>query len=287
MDLSNKPELEYLGELIGAIHSAAPKAKWLLVGATARDLLIQYGHGIQVPRATEDVDLGVAVEDWNHFEVIRQRLLDSGFFIEVPDVLHQVTHQTKVRVDLVPFGGVERADGTIVWPPNGNPEMSVSGFTEALRTAENIRLPGQHEVAVVSLPMLIFLKLIACSERHDRRPGVDLSDALFILENYLDCGNRDRLFDAESDLLEDPNFDYELAGAIMAGRDLARLLTASDQRGYSAIEALQGIIQPQISTDSPGPMLQQLPAHHLEQSALSLESFLRGLSRVGRRSPIQ
>lgn len=278
MDLSNRPELEYLGELIGAIQSAAPEAKWLLVGAMARDLLIQYGHGIQVPRATEDVDLGVAVEDWNHFEDIRQQLLDSRFFVEVPNVSHQVKYQTQVRVDLVPFGGVERTDGTIAWPSNGNPEMSVSGFTEALRKAENIRLPGEHEVAVVSLPMLIFLKLIASSERHDRRPGVDLSDAVFVLANYLDCGNRDRLFNVETDLLEDPDFDYELAGAMLAGRDLGRILTASDSSEYSAIATLQAIIQPQISTDSPGPLLQQLPAHELEQSARLLASFLRGLT---------
>ena len=278
MDLSNHSELEYLGELIGAIHNAAPEAKWLLVGAMARDLMTHYSHGIQAPRATEDVDLGVAVEDWNHFENVRRRLLESGFFVEVPGIPHQLKYRTQVRVDLIPFGGVERADGTIAWPPAGIPQMTVTGFAEALREAQNIILPGARTVAVVSLPMLVFLKMIAWSDRHERRPGVDVADAVFILANYLDCGNRNRLFEDEADLVDDPDFDYELAGANLAGRDLRRILTKTKPGSSPMIETLKEIIQSQLATTSPGLMLQQLPAQQLDQSARLLESFLNGLT---------
>jgi predicted nucleotidyltransferase len=119
----------------------------------ARDLLIHYWHGIQAPRATEDIDLGVAVEDWDHFDKVRQRLLASKAFVEVPGVLHQLKYQAKIRVDLVPFGGVERADGTIAWPPEGTPEMTVHGFAEALHNAEIILLPGGRRIPVTSLPI--------------------------------------------------------------------------------------------------------------------------------------
>ncbi len=278
MDLRSRAELEYLGDLIGAIHSAAPETQWLLVGATARDLLTYYGHGIQVPRATEDVDLGVAVTDWTHFQDIRHRLLESDLFVEVPNVSHQVRYQSQVRVDLIPFGGVERSDGTIAWPPAGIPQMTVTGSAEALREAQNIILPGARTVAVVSLPMLVFLKMIAWSDRHERRPGVDVADAVFILANYLDCGNRNRLFEDEADLVDDPDFDYELAGANLAGRDLRRILTKTKPGSSPMIETLKEIIQSQLATTSPGLMLQQLPAQQLDQSARLLESFLNGLT---------
>lgn len=62
MDLSDRRDLIILGELIGSIHTAVPDVQFLLVGAMARDLLIHYGHGIQVPRATDDVDLGLAAD---------------------------------------------------------------------------------------------------------------------------------------------------------------------------------------------------------------------------------
>lgn len=277
MDLSDRPELAHLGDLIGSVHASAQDVPCLLIGAMARDLLVQFVHGIRPPRATEDIDLALAVENWNQFDEVRQRLLDSGSFSEMQGAAHQLKFEGHTRVDLVPFGGVERPDGTIAWPPDGDPEMSVLGFAEALQCADEILLPGNHRVSVISLPMLILVKLIAAYDRYQRRPGVDMADVLFILEHYLGCGNQDRLFNEESDLLEDPAFDYELAGAIMAGRDLAKDLSVSAARQHSAVHRLREILEPQLGAERPGLMLQQTPAHKLRQSAQLLECFLRGL----------
>jgi len=284
MDLSDTPELVHLGELAGAIHANMGNAQWLLIGAMARDLLMQYGHGIQVPRATDDIDLAIAVDGWEHFDRARQQLLASEAFLEVPSASHQLNYQKRFRVDLVPFGGVEREDGTIAWPPAGTPEMGVQGFTEALKNAETILLPGGHPIKVISLPMLVCVKIIACSERHARRPGVDLSDAVFILANYLECGNRERLFEQEDDLLEDPEFDYQMAGAKLAGRDLAGILTAAGSTQH--IETLRAIIGPQLADERPGPILRQLPARQLQHAVQLLESFLQGVEDIsaGHRS---
>lgn len=278
MDLSNRPELVHLGELAGAINAAAGNVRWLLIGAMARDLLMQYGHGIRIRRATDDVDLALAVEGWEHFDRVREQLLAASVFVEVPGVWHQLRYRAQFRVDLVPFGGVERADGTIAWPPADTPEMSVHGLTQALQSAETILLPGGHEIKAIKLPMLVYVKIIACSERHARRPGVDLSDAVFILANYLECGNRERLFEDEDDLLEDPDFDYEPAGAILAGRDLGRILAATGPAQH--IETLKKIILSQLADDRPGPLLRQLPARQLKQSVQLLECFVRGLDSI-------
>lgn len=288
MDLSNRPELVYLGELAREIHSAMNDTQWLIVGATARDLLMQYVHGIQVPRATNDIDLAIAVEDWQHFDRARQQLLASNAFQEMPGVVHQLKFRTGmtdalIPVDLIPFGGVEGQDGTIAWPPTGTREMNVCGFTEALETAETMQLPGDQLVRTINLPMLVHLKIIAGAERHPRRPGVDLSDVVFILANYLECGNRQRLFEEECDLLDNPAFDYEQAGAILIARDLARIFVASGSN--QQIEALHGIIQSQLTHERPGPMLRQLPARQLQEAAQLLESFLHGLESTLMNNP--
>lgn len=61
MDLSDKTELRWLSAVLTDIGDAAPEANFLIVGAMARDLLLHYGHGVPITRATTDIDLGVAV----------------------------------------------------------------------------------------------------------------------------------------------------------------------------------------------------------------------------------
>jgi predicted nucleotidyltransferase len=45
----------------------------------------------------------------------------------------------------------------------------------------------------------------------------------YILENYLDAGNRDRLYEGHWDLVDIENFDYVRAGARLLGRDIASI----------------------------------------------------------------
>ena len=52
------------------------------------------------------------------------------------------------------------------------------------------------------------------------------------MRNYLDSGNRDRLYDEHgdcSDLLDDQDFDYNKARAHVLGRDLARIMTVESR----------------------------------------------------------
>src|SRR6266498_3950201 len=80
LDLAAKSELTFLAELVADLRAAAPAWKPLLVGAMARDLLLCYAHNIPVIRATEDIDLGFAVADWDDFAALRAALLASTHF---------------------------------------------------------------------------------------------------------------------------------------------------------------------------------------------------------------
>src|SRR5437867_7356522 len=80
LNLANKQDLIFLAELVVDLRAVAPDVSVLLVGAVARDLLLFHAHGIRTGRATVDVDLALAVADWNDFERLRQSLLASGSF---------------------------------------------------------------------------------------------------------------------------------------------------------------------------------------------------------------
>jgi predicted nucleotidyltransferase len=68
-----------------------------MVGAMARNLLLHYGCGVPITRATTDIDLAFAVEDWDEFGALRSALLESGSFSPSPSINHKVFHGRVAR----------------------------------------------------------------------------------------------------------------------------------------------------------------------------------------------
>lgn len=118
LDRGHVRELALLADIIAAIRRSAPDVALLLIGAFAREVLLDKGLGIPVTRATKDIDLAIAVENWNHFGSLRQRLLDSGEFTVSPERQRLYFGQSG-KVDLLPFAGIERADRTITCATTG------------------------------------------------------------------------------------------------------------------------------------------------------------------------
>jgi predicted nucleotidyltransferase len=56
----------------------------LLVGATARDLLLVHVFEQPVRRATLDVDFAVALASWEQFEALKQELISGHGFQDEP-----------------------------------------------------------------------------------------------------------------------------------------------------------------------------------------------------------
>ena len=75
----------------------------VVVGATARNLLLFHVFGIPARRATLDVDFAIAVESWDKFHRMRNALLATEEF--VPDkVEHRLYFkETEIPIDLIPF----------------------------------------------------------------------------------------------------------------------------------------------------------------------------------------
>lgn len=224
LDFSNKAELGYLADLARAFNGVAGDLPYYLVGATARDLLLEHAHGINPGRDTRDLDLAIMLADWKAFEQARLALIDSGHFAPLNDVLHKLRFNGIYEVDLIPFGAIEQADRTIAWPPDGEVVMEVFGFREVYEDTLLVKLPGEESLRVVSLAALVVLKLVAWEDRRWRRPGADAQDIAVILRRYLDAGNQERLYTDAEHLLDDPDFDFEAAGAWLLGHDMAQLL---------------------------------------------------------------
>jgi predicted nucleotidyltransferase len=207
-----------VSEMAGSLSIA-----FFVVGATARDMIFELGHGRPSRRATLDRDFGVRVESWAGFGKLKESLLTSGLFEETRDV-QRLRFRGGLDVDIVPFGGVADDHGEIRWPPNEDVVMSVVGFEDAYRAAQRVRVKANPplDILVAFIPGLTILKLISWADRPLARSR-DAIDLAFILEHYRDAGNIDRLYEEHLDLVEAEDSDYEKAGARLLGRDLAKI----------------------------------------------------------------
>src|SRR6266404_1488117 len=202
-------------EAVRKIDGVARKYEtdYFLAGATAREVILRHVFGRPAGRRTLDIDFGIAVRDWEHFETLKSALVEQAGFTADARALQRVIYPSTptVVVDLIPFGGVERADRTIAWPPEEDFVMRVAGFSDGLETSVQVRLADDLVVRVVSLPALLVLKLFAWEDRKEEKR--DASDIHTLLKQYGDAGNEDRLYGEALPILEEEGYDFDLAGA--------------------------------------------------------------------------
>ena len=213
----------------------------LLVGATARDLLLVHVFGQRVRRATQDVDFAVALTSWKEFEQLKQRLiLEQGFADDSRQVQRLVFNAAGegegTTIDLVPFGDLQVDKQTLVWPPEMDVYMTVSGFEEALSTALQVELAQGLSVRVASLPALTILKLFAWGDRGNRNDK-DAVDLYTLLRSYSVAGTFDRMTDPNQALDRYLSFDCdeEKTGAWLLGKDCGTLANDETAAGLSGL----------------------------------------------------
>ncbi len=222
----DRPVLESILRILAAVDQAAKEQEcpYIVVGATARDLLLFHVFGIHASRATRDVDFAIAVESWEKFHGMRNALLATEVF--VPSEVEQRLYlkETGIPIDLIPFGGVADGD-TIAWPPAKDTVMTVAGFEDAMAASIQLQVSPALTVPVVSLAALAILKIFAWEDR--KTTDKDALDLYRVLSTYADAGNEDRLYDGDSQYMDRFNYDLKLAGAALAGED-SRMLSSAD-----------------------------------------------------------
>jgi predicted nucleotidyltransferase len=181
LDLSKCSDLIDLGRLIERLTPflGVSGSRWFVIGACARDLLLEYGLGMEIRRATQDLDLAIAADSWAMFDEIITSMGDGGAASDPAP--HRII-VSGYRIDLVPFGGIQRGH-SISWPGEDT-SMSVLGFEDAADDLVPVRLPDGVDVSVVSIPGLTMLKLIAWGDRRLVQPRHDAVDLKLLLRSY-------------------------------------------------------------------------------------------------------
>lgn len=175
IDLTGRTDVpvaeEVLTELAGICHGL--ELEFLVVGAAARDLVIHALQHNQPIRATEDIDIAVAVRVSEQFAGLTDRLTRKGNSQHKFEVLG-------VEVDVVPFGGIEQ--GRSVHFADDH-LLDVNGLQEAHATSILVRMPHGTELRVASAPAQTALKVLAWRDRHHDNPkdGLDLQVILAAL----------------------------------------------------------------------------------------------------------
>jgi len=238
LDLSGKidPLLIALFETLHGITTTAG-SPYFVVGATARDLILEQGLGLPSTRATDDADVGLCVSDWSKYQGVVKELITTGDFTKEKEA-QRFLFRGQLLVDFLPFGEIGGPDKKIHWPPDQSVVMSVAGFEDAYKAALNVKVRANPplDILVASLPGLVILKIVAWSDRPLER-GRDAIDLGHIMKSYSDAGNYMRLLDEHTDLVEVENFDYVRAGARLLGRDISRIAsTTTKERVLSVLE---------------------------------------------------
>jgi predicted nucleotidyltransferase len=225
-----------LVDALRVIHQEASLLgiRFFVVGATARDLLLSHCHAIRSARMTADLDIGVEVADWEQFRQLSEALVATGRFFHTKE-LHRLKFDF-FPVDIVPYGGVSLDFRSISWPPDHQVIMNIMGFQEAYDYSVTVRLGDAPilDVKLPTIPGMTLMKLIAWNDQYPGRPK-DAEDLLFLMENYAEAGNLDRLYGPESDLLQEEGYDQALAGIRLLGRDMGAMAAAATGQAVMAI----------------------------------------------------
>ena len=266
-------------ELVGMLRDAGGGADFFVIGALARDLLLEVVHGVEVGRATRDVDVAIALGGWEAYEAVVEALT-SEYGFERGDGAQRLNHPDRDSLDLVPFGDLENPPGAIEWPEEAPRVMSTLGLQEALAAATNIWLDGDLPVKVASLEGQALLKLIAWHERSHEREH-DAEDFCLLLRSYYDI-REELVFERHLDIFEE-RFNQSEASGRVYGREVATLLEEASDLEAAVLELLEKQTKSPETSDFARAMAGKPCFYRLEDRFRALEGFLRGLRERRRK----
>ncbi|MGA9117852.1 MAG: nucleotidyl transferase AbiEii/AbiGii toxin family protein, partial [Bacteroidota bacterium] len=205
---------------------------YFVVGATARDIMLDFAYHVPIRRATKDIDIAIRVSDWNDYDRLANKLMSTGQF-QRSKRGHRFTFRDGEPIDIVPFGEIGGTEKSITWPSTESFVMGVLGFEEAFRSAVVVMLRREPALAirVSTLAGLAVMKLISWDEAYPER-AKDAQDFYLVANWYVDAGNYERVMSEDLNFSRLDNLDRTLSGARLLGRDMASI---ADGRTHSRL----------------------------------------------------
>ena len=242
-----------------------------VIGATARDIILSGIHNQTSARRTADLDIAIAIKDWDKFEQISKELCDIDGFNKSNKQKQLFWYKKDFRLDIVPFGEVAKVDNNIYWPPEEEFAMSVVGLTEVANNTLDVNIDNEFTIKVASLPGIFILKLAAFNDRKNKT-NKDADDLAFIIENYLDI-NIERAAAEHYDIYEVENFNTFTAGATLLGRDIKSILGENAE----TIQTFIQILEDELKLDEASLLMNQIIETHRN---IQFDAIVEALSRL-------
>ena len=253
-DLNNPLLKELLQKLTDYFQSIG--SDFYIIGATARDIILSGIHKQTSARRTADLDIAIAIKDWDKFNQISEELCKIEGFTKDPKLTQRFNYQKVYDIDIVPFGEIAKADNNIYWPPEEQFAMSVAGYTEVADNTLDITIDNDLSVKVASLPGIFILKLAAFNDRKNYT-NKDADDLAFIIENYLEI-NELRAVEEHYDIYEAENFNTFTAGATLLGKDIKTIIGGNEETINTFIQ----ILEDELKLEEESPLINQIIETH-------------------------
>ncbi|OFY93152.1 MAG: hypothetical protein A2491_11105 [Bacteroidetes bacterium RIFOXYC12_FULL_35_7] len=251
----NNPLLKELLEKLTHFF-ASIDSEFFVIGATARDIIISGIHSQQPGRKTDDLDIAIAIPDWDKFDEISKGIECIEGFQKSSSQKQRFLFQRIFMVDVVPFAEVAKADNNIYWPPEETHAMSVIGFSEIARNTLEVEIDNSFTIYVASLPGIFLLKLSAWRDRKIET-NKDAEDIAFIISNYLEI-NELRAANENYDIYEVDDFSTYIAGATLLGRDAKEILISSPE----ILDEFISILKEQVESAEESLLINQILETH-------------------------
>jgi predicted nucleotidyltransferase len=264
-----KPLLEELSTFFDSIGT-----KFYIIGATARDMIMN-AHGEKSGRATRDLDIAIAISNWDKYQQIESELIKIDGFKKDIKQKQRFIYNELFHLDIVPFGEIMDSDDKILWPPNEETAMSVLGFSEVDKATHKIDIDENLTLNIASLAGIFLLKIVAWNERHNSS-NKDADDLGFILFYYFGI-NENRIIEHHLDLFEDSNFTRTTAGARLIGRDIANILKDSLANKQKIVAILNIELQKQEESKLINQILETNSILKYEETLKCIQNIVKGL----------
>lgn len=215
--------------------------KFFIIGATARDLMLELNKE-KSGRATLDLDIAIAISDWEKYLEVERDLVQLPNFSKDRFQKQRFIYKSTFEIDLVPYGEIMHQNDKIYWPPDEEIAMNVLGFKEVEKEIVKINIDNQLVVDVVNLTAIFLLKFVAWTERKNTS-SKDADDMGFILTNYLSINEERAATQHYDDIYGIDPFDLIIAATTLMGIDMKKLINSNPKIREFMINTIDQEIQ--------------------------------------------
>jgi predicted nucleotidyltransferase len=239
-----------------------------VIGATARDIIMEI-HNESGGRATLDLDIAIAISDWEQFSTVEKGLLELPNFTKDPKQKQRFIYKSEFQLDVVPYGKIMEDGDKIFWPPDEHFAMTILGFSEVEKATEQVQIDDGFTLNIASLAGIFVLKIFAWEERK-LKGNKDADDIAFIIGNYYEI-HIEKAVELNEEIYTD-DFTVFLAGTKLLGKDVLEILAGNED----TVDKVKAIIDIEINLEEGSKLINQM----IETNRLKYEEVLQGLKNI-------